>query len=290
MMNSMVLPVINETSPPRRSDPLPGLPDLDYPAPLIVRHTFIDTEVDRPASLIDFWTDRNIQSCPPGRIAAMSFEDECPKSGDATMLHEGEATARSRSTSVGSTASELSSAMPCKTAELAEDVAHPDMEAATAGRDGALWPLGIPRPPCEPPLVSSPSLPEPDAPPVPRHAATATLRPTVPVLLLSDAIGAFQESSSWPKAVSQPVPGTPQLPSVGSAGHAAGTCKPCAYFAHSRGCANGVQCPFCHLCPPGELKRRQKEMRHAKSFTQQSSWHAVDAYRRRRDTAGRGKA
>lgn len=46
------------------------------------------------------------------------------------------------------------------------------------------------------------------------------------------------------------------LPSLGSAQHAEGTCKPCA-FAYE-GCANGAACLFCHLCPPGELKRRKR--------------------------------
>merc|ERR1712023_263585 len=49
-----------------------------------------------------------------------------------------------------------------------------------------------------------------------------------------------------------------ELPTVGSAGHFTGTCKPCAFF-YTRGCQNGFQCSFCHLCPPEEKRRRQKE-------------------------------
>lgn len=45
--------------------------------------------------------------------------------------------------------------------------------------------------------------------------------------------------------------------SVGSALHAAGTCWPCAYF-HTTGCANGADCPFCHLCDADERRRRQE--------------------------------
>eukprot|EP00931_Biecheleriopsis_adriatica_P124761 TRINITY_DN9994_c0_g1_i1.p1 TRINITY_DN9994_c0_g1~~TRINITY_DN9994_c0_g1_i1.p1 ORF type:complete len:353 (-),score=89.19 TRINITY_DN9994_c0_g1_i1:114-1172(-) len=52
------------------------------------------------------------------------------------------------------------------------------------------------------------------------------------------------------------------LPSVGSAGHAAGNCKPCAFF-HTKGCGSGASCSFCHLCGPGEKKRRQKEKKQA---------------------------
>merc|ERR1712232_279932 len=52
--------------------------------------------------------------------------------------------------------------------------------------------------------------------------------------------------------------GTPEVPTVGSIDHFTGDCKPCAFF-HKQGCGNGVQCAFCHLCGPGEKRRRQKE-------------------------------
>merc|ERR1719305_549611 len=68
---------------------------------------------------------------------------------------------------------------------------------------------------------------------------------TAPVLRLAE----------W---VQQPELGSPELPTVGSEGHKAGTCKPCAFY-HSKGCGNGVNCSFCHLCPADEKKRRQKE-------------------------------
>lgn len=48
--------------------------------------------------------------------------------------------------------------------------------------------------------------------------------------------------------------------SRGSALHSVGACKPCA-FVFQDGCANGVDCEFCHLCDPGERKRRKKERR-----------------------------
>lgn len=48
-----------------------------------------------------------------------------------------------------------------------------------------------------------------------------------------------------------------EVPSVGSFGHAEGTCKPCA-FLYTKGCENGINCPFCHLCEPGEKKKRRK--------------------------------
>lgn len=57
---------------------------------------------------------------------------------------------------------------------------------------------------------------------------------------------------------SAPAPGSAELPSIGSREHAAGECKPCA-FLHNKGCNSGAMCSFCHLCVPGEKKRRQKE-------------------------------
>jgi len=50
--------------------------------------------------------------------------------------------------------------------------------------------------------------------------------------------------------------GMPGVPTVGSVGHWLGTCKPCAFAF--KGCQNGAQCPFCHLCLPGEKQRRRK--------------------------------
>merc|ERR1712032_1361752 len=56
----------------------------------------------------------------------------------------------------------------------------------------------------------------------------------------------------------EPSLGSPELPTLGSAGHAIGNCKPCA-FMYTKGCGNGFDCQFCHLCEPGEKKRRRKE-------------------------------
>jgi hypothetical protein len=59
--------------------------------------------------------------------------------------------------------------------------------------------------------------------------------------------------------------GSADLPSVGSLGHYVHRCKPCAFF-HKMGCENGVQCNFCHLCEPGEKKRRRKEKKEMRSI------------------------
>jgi hypothetical protein len=65
-------------------------------------------------------------------------------------------------------------------------------------------------------------------------------------------------ASAAPPLVQQGALGTPEVPTVGSVEHAIGNCRPCAFF-YKQGCENGVQCKFCHICGPGEKRRRQKE-------------------------------
>lgn len=48
------------------------------------------------------------------------------------------------------------------------------------------------------------------------------------------------------------------LPSVGSAAHGTGECRPCAWFWKEGGCKNGQECRHCHLCPEGEIRQRKK--------------------------------
>lgn len=45
--------------------------------------------------------------------------------------------------------------------------------------------------------------------------------------------------------------------SVGSAGHEAGTCKPCAWIHRPEGCSKGKSCEFCHMCDKGAMKRKK---------------------------------
>jgi len=87
----------------------------------------------------------------------------------------------------------------------------------------------------EPKVLPSPALSE----------ATTTLNSPAPlVLALSEAIPEQFDAR--------------QVPSVGSAGHAQGKCKPCA-FLFKDGCMNGAHCKFCHLCPRDERKHRKQQ-------------------------------
>ena len=59
------------------------------------------------------------------------------------------------------------------------------------------------------------------------------------------------------------------VPSIGSASHGTGLCRPCAWLWKPGGCQNGEQCRHCHLCPEGELKARRKVKA---ELARQESW------------------
>jgi len=68
------------------------------------------------------------------------------------------------------------------------------------------------------------------------------------------AVAVLSLASALPEETPEP---HQEIPTVGSAGHWSGTCRPCAFMV--RGCTSGESCPFCHLCEPTEKKRRRKE-------------------------------
>eukprot|EP00913_Durusdinium_trenchii_P035736 g33439.t1 len=59
--------------------------------------------------------------------------------------------------------------------------------------------------------------------------------------------------------------------SSGAEGHGTRECHPCAFYWKEKGCSSGAECNFCHLCDPGEKKRRQKEKRMV--------WRSIDRMR-----------
>merc|ERR1712146_367499 len=102
--------------------------------------------------------------------------------------------------------------------------------------------------------------------------ATQEMQPP-PVLLetMNPSSSSFEvvSGASMPQHVGPP-PGleeesetmNPTLPSVGSIGHFAGTCRPCAHFHRKQGgCKNGKECIFCHLCDDKEIKRRKSSLK-----------------------------
>jgi len=73
-------------------------------------------------------------------------------------------------------------------------------------------------------------------------------------------IGSASSSTDVKFVPSVPCLGSADLPSIGSAGHRHGTCRPCAFFWRPpSSCQNGVFCEYCHMCGPMEKKLRQKQ-------------------------------
>lgn len=96
--------------------------------------------------------------------------------------------------------------------------------------------------------------------PMPIPASPMTCPPTPPASSAPKNPNSPAVKLDLAEALPEPKLGSPEQPTVGSASHRLGNCKPCA-FLYTKGCMNGVECPFCHLCDTGEKKRRQKEKR-----------------------------
>lgn len=111
---------------------------------------------------------------------------------------------------------------------------------------------------------------EQDASPLPSYlqfGLEASMEPASPMPDVSKAFGAEQAMEEDSGEEDQDT-GNPELHRLdrsmvqsshaGSQGHGARMCKPCAFF-NTKGCKDGTICKFCHLCEPGEKKRRKKE-------------------------------
>jgi hypothetical protein len=109
--------------------------------------------------------------------------------------------------------------------------------------------------PGAPAITHCPS-PPPSAPPFAPPSVLPSAPPPPPPSVLPRQFSHTKDSEASPQSVTSTAP-KPES-SWGSAGHAVGRCKPCA-FLHTVGCANGTACQFCHLCEPGEKRRRRKE-------------------------------
>jgi len=78
----------------------------------------------------------------------------------------------------------------------------------------------------------------------------------------TDVPASGQSSTDGPSFLSRTAstPSSPreQFPSDGSALHLTGQCRPCGWFWKPEGCKNGTECGHCHLCEPGESKKRKR--------------------------------
>jgi hypothetical protein len=71
--------------------------------------------------------------------------------------------------------------------------------------------------------------------------------------------------------MSVPLPSDANSVSAGSALHAMGQCKPCAWFHKPQGCASGDACLHCHMCDEGEIKNRRRAKLNAMKLAEASS-------------------
>jgi hypothetical protein len=109
-----------------------------------------------------------------------------------------------------------------------------------------------PPPPLTAPAGLPPSFVPPASPAVPSKAPAVIGPKTVSLAAALDEEAVAAAAESFARL------GTDDMPTVGSMSHIVGNCKPCA-FMHTKGCQSGVNCKFCHLCDPGEKRRRQKD-------------------------------
>lgn len=245
-----------------------GLPTYDYPSPFVVRNTFIEAPLGGLTSLLgSCYREREIRSCPnvpPGLLHTEGgslagpppgFEDAAEPCSALSFMQEAAVTETPPASAFEDVAhleqivrklqeeNRLLKANMQPGGTLApqlDNLATTRAQETAAVAPAAFAVVGAgPAPPA--PVAWAPVLPEAMPPPPPSVPADSFLQPRVLEIAC---------------ALPEPMLGSPMWPSVGSACHQQGTCKPCAHF-HKKGCANGPQCSFCHLCPPGEIKRRQ---------------------------------
>lgn len=115
-----------------------------------------------------------------------------------------------------------------------------------------------------------------DGPRVP-HLAAGGPRPPYPALQQQARPGEVAPSGpEGPPAFAN----GPFVMNHGSLSHSVGNCSPCAFLHKDpRGCLHGRNCKFCHICPPGELKRRKKEKLARMIRAEQKAQNAASAQR-----------
>lgn len=243
-------------------------PEDSAELPLRVRNTFIDVRLARSPSLEAFYKERTVSSCPssprgccatgedadagkcsygtaattPTPTSPLSEDPESPAPAPARWRHAGWG-----SCSADGARAALASAHHAAAAPQWQP-APAELSVCWGGPIGVLPGSALQQQQWGQPDAAAPCPPSPE----PAFGATRSGRKTVS-LAAALPVGGGERGDS-------------RLPSAGSALHDAGRCKPCA-FVHSRGCGSGVDCEFCHLCEPGEKKRRKKERQAVKRET-----------------------
>ncbi|CAE7522445.1 unnamed protein product [Symbiodinium necroappetens] len=270
-----------------------------YPGPLLVRNTFIDDPLGRDCLTEGFLHERQAFSCPVSRISEPGsgvevFEadkavpeappEDAESSDCSTSCTDGLQTLPPAAPTAqtvpppdvsdfslpkfGVRLSELP--LPSEGAQHTNALA-PDLSYSSYSCGYFLPAEGIV--PAGPPEPLPPGW-EPTLPPqvlrleeALKEEASVSQVHQAAALAAAGAIGASHEeqvaaANAFAASASTVMQGANILgePSAGSTGHYQGQCRPCA-FATTKGCASGKECQFCHLCAPGEKKRRQKAKR-----------------------------
>jgi len=222
-------------------------------SPVRIRNTFLDSPLERSPSLERFFEERKVRSCPA--------------SGPHSRQVSG------RSTPHPACAEDpLLIATPSGSVVVTPRGSGANGGLLGGGRTSAQHPLpeavagNAAMKPCDLAVIAAAQLAEVAHGGVDSSSSTSSttagnLTCSGPVSEASGS-GAIPLSQQPPAATdaSSRTVGLTELPSKGSALHPWGACKPCA-FVFEAGCANGSNCQFCHLCEPGEKKRRKKERR-----------------------------
>eukprot|EP00435_Cladocopium_sp_Y103_P023952 s2517_g5.t2 len=206
---------------------IPGLPEIEYPSPVSVRNTFLDTDIGRPPSLDEFFQERLLRSAPGSALPQS-------KMFDSQVDEEPEF--------LPSTTPVIPTAWPrTMSGEGLEDFFAAVGVAGVTDISTGQSPSAKEMPP-PPPMQNAPQFVAAELPPLPAGGYASDL--PVPVKLA--------------QVLKEPEVGTPEVPTMGSRNHRLGNCRPCAFF-HTKGCSSGMDCEFCHLCDAGEKKRRAKQ-------------------------------
>jgi len=227
--------------------------------PLLVKNTFLNAPLDRPLSFDGFFHERQTRSAPVSCVGAPPGLEVPPG-----LECEGDYVR----TPFGSWISETQSSPPPFGSSAFE---YPKMELPLVSSHSPLLPLppvqrappavAVSMPP-PPPLEWAPAVFDVMCPPPPEAAPALDKLSYVPAgspqVPLGTAFDAPPKLLRIADSLLEEQPDACGFPSFGSKDHSVGTCRPCA-FLFTKGCQNGVQCEYCHLCPPGEKKRRQRE-------------------------------
>lgn len=229
--------------------------DAVLASPFRVRHTFLDFPAERSPSLERFFEERKCRSSPTSR----------PPSGPPSRPRS-----REPRPAAGALSLLAPEALVAKFERMPSEA--PSFPIATPTSSGAMTPRDGRGHRGEPAAVPAPMVLRLSE----VIATDAKCGASRNGSACSTAVGSALIPSSEPSGPQSALipgdaartaaadirhpPGSAELPSRGSALHHWGACKPCA-FVFAEGCSNAAECQFCHLCEPGEKKRRRKERR-----------------------------